>query len=319
MPFAPELLRQQFPPPYTQNIFQRAAEALGFKCGWRAIPTIDLALPAVPWIALLNQTNAESAPAPQANNEPTAEDPPTHTLALILKCTEAQITYLREGDQAPVTEPRSQFETKYAGNALQATRAAPALQDPDAAPDAQGTFGFKWFIPELLKHKSIWRDVLGASLVIQLMALATPIFTQVVIDKVIVHQTLSTLTVIAFALAVFILFSAGLTWVRQYLVLHTGNRIDAVLGSKVFEHLFKLPPRYFEHRGTGVLVARVHGVETTFGVVPQETILFSGTIYENLTLANAHASFKEVIHACKLAEIHDTIEQLPQGYWRPQA
>ena len=55
-------------------------------------------------------------------------------------------------------------------------------------------------------------------------------------------------------------------------------------------------------------------LRAAFGVVPQETILFSGTIFENLTLANAHATFKEVIHACKLAEIHDTIEQLPQGY-----
>jgi subfamily B ATP-binding cassette protein HlyB/CyaB len=53
-----------------------------------------------------------------------------------------------------------------------------------------------------------------------------------------------------------------MSWVRQYFVLHTGNRIDAVLGSQVFEHLFRLPPRYFEHRPTGVLVARVHGVET---------------------------------------------------------
>jgi subfamily B ATP-binding cassette protein HlyB/CyaB len=53
-----------------------------------------------------------------------------------------------------------------------------------------------------------------------------------------------------------------MSWIRQYLVLHTGNRIDAVLGSQVFEHLFKLPPRYFEPRPTGVLVARVQGVET---------------------------------------------------------
>jgi subfamily B ATP-binding cassette protein HlyB/CyaB len=114
----------------------------------------------------------------------------------------------------------------------------------------------------LLKHNSVWRDVLLASLAIQLMALCTPVFTQVVIDKVIVHQTVSTLTAIGIALGVFLLFTAGMSWVRQYLVLHTGNRIDSVLGSSVFEHLFKLPPRYFEHRATGVLVARVQGVET---------------------------------------------------------
>ena len=104
--------------------------------------------------------------------------------------------------------------------------------------------------------------MLLASLAIQLMALGTPIFTQVVIDKVIVHQTVSTLTAIGIALGVFLLFTAGMSWVRQFLVLHAGNRIDSVLGSSVFEHLFKLPPRYFEHRGTGVLVARVQGVET---------------------------------------------------------
>lgn len=51
-----------------------------------------------------------------------------------------------------------------------------------------------------------------------------------------------------------------------------------------------------------------------FGVVPQETMLFSGTLYDNLILANPHASFEQVIHACQLAEIHDTIEKLPQGY-----
>jgi len=51
-----------------------------------------------------------------------------------------------------------------------------------------------------------------------------------------------------------------------------------------------------------------------FGVVPQETVLFSGTIYDNLILANPHASFEQIIQACQLAEIHQAIEQLPQGY-----
>ena len=104
--------------------------------------------------------------------------------------------------------------------------------------------------------------MLLASLVIQLMALATPLFTQTIIDKVVVHHTLSTLVVIGSALIVFMLFTAAMTWVRQYLVIHTGDRVDAVLGSQVFEHLFKLPTRYYEHRPTGVVVARIHGVET---------------------------------------------------------
>ena len=154
------------------------------------------------------------------------------------------------------------FRERYCGKVLMFVPAASGLKDADAATDGKSEFGFRWFLPELLRHRTIWRDVLLASFAIQLMALATPVFTQIVIDKVIVHHTLSTLTVIGIALVVFILFTAVMSWVRQYLVLHTGNRIDAVLGSQVFEHLFKLPVRYFQHRPTGVLVARVQGVET---------------------------------------------------------
>src|SRR5207302_1913856 len=61
---------------------------------------------------------------------------------------------------------------------------------------------------------------------------------------------------------VFMLFNAGMSWLRQYLVLHTGNRVDAVLGSQVFRHLLRLHLPYFEHRPTGTLIARVHAVET---------------------------------------------------------
>jgi len=50
------------------------------------------------------------------------------------------------------------------------------------------------------------------------------------------------------------------------------------------------------------------------GVVPQETMLFSGTIYDNLILANPHATFQQVIQACRMAEIHEAIERLPDGY-----
>lgn len=97
---------------------------------------------------------------------------------------------------------------------------------------------------------------------LQLLALGTPLFTQAVIDKVVVHRTESTLIAIAVGMAMFMVFGALLTWVRQYLVLHTGNRVDAVLGAAVFDHLFALPLRYFQNRPTGVIAARLHGVET---------------------------------------------------------
>jgi subfamily B ATP-binding cassette protein HlyB/CyaB len=143
----------------------------------------------------------------------------------------------------------------------------------EAADPADSTparrFGFAWFVPELLKHKRIWREVLMASLVLQLMALAFPLFTQTIIDKVVVHHTQSTLIALAVGMAIFIVFTAALTWTRQYLVLHTGNRVDAVLGSHVFEHLFKLPPLYFQHRPTGVIAARAGAGRSEFGARPR--------------------------------------------------
>jgi ATP-binding cassette, subfamily B, bacterial HlyB/CyaB len=95
-----------------------------------------------------------------------------------------------------------------------------------------------------------------------LVVLATLLFTHAISDKVVVHRTQSTLITIGIAMLVFTLFTGLLSWVRQYLVLHTGNRIDAVLGASVWERLLQLPIRYFEHRPTGVIAARLHGVET---------------------------------------------------------
>ena len=138
---------------------------------------------------------------------------------------------------------------------------AKELSQEEGAAPASG-FGFGWFWRELLKHKRVWRDVLAASLFIQLVGLATPLFTQVVIDKVVVHQTTNTLVVIALGLGMFLVFNAGMSWLRQYFVLHTGNRVDAVLGSEVFRHVLRLHLPYFEHRPTGVTIARVRAVET---------------------------------------------------------
>ncbi|MGH8554654.1 MAG: ABC transporter transmembrane domain-containing protein, partial [Gammaproteobacteria bacterium] len=89
-----------------------------------------------------------------------------------------------------------------------------------------------------------------------------------------VHQTFSTLSVIGVALFVCMAFSALMSWLRQYLILHTGNRVDAVLGTQVFEHLIQLPLRYFEHRPTGVVVARLQGVETIREFISSAAITF---------------------------------------------
>ncbi|WP_218122632.1 peptidase domain-containing ABC transporter [Propionivibrio dicarboxylicus] len=182
--------------------------------------------------------------------------------AIVVDATADKIVLFVAGTNAPRTLTLVEFSERFTGTACQLALNPKQLRDPDVTASGQSGFGFGWFVPELLKHKHVWRDVLLASLVIQLLALGTPLFTQTIIDKVVVHRTESTLIVIGIGLAVFMVFSAALSWVRQYLVLHTGNRVDAVLGAAVFEHLFKLPPRYFEHRPTGVIAARLHGVET---------------------------------------------------------
>lgn len=127
---------------------------------------------------------------------------------------------------------------------------------------AGGRFGLRSFVPEILRHRAVWRDVLVASAVLQGLALGLPLLTQVVIDKVVVHHTRSTLAVVAVALVAIVLFSAIMQWLRQYLVVHTGNRIDAALGARVIGHLLRLPPSFFEHRSTGGIVSRLQGIET---------------------------------------------------------
>src|SRR5262245_58179052 len=183
--------------------------------------------------------------------------------AVILVAADAErLLCFEPGREAPRTLARAECEGIFEAEALRAASAAPDAMDGTASSAPREPFGFRWFLPELVRHRVVWRDVLLASLVLQLVGLATPIFTQVVIDKVVVHRTESTLAVIGIALVLFLVFSAAMTWARQYLVLHTGNRIDAVLGARVFKHLFALPPPYFESRPTGTLTARLQGIES---------------------------------------------------------
>ncbi len=247
IPFEPSVILQQCPPPYDRPALAAAARALNFKVGeHRAGATGVTGLP-LPCLALLK---TDSPGASAAHFAP----------ALIVQATPSEVTYFRPGETAPRSAAPAQFTELFEPDVLLFSHeVAPSLDDD--IPRARPGFGFSWFIPELLKHKRIWSEVLTASLAIQLVALATPLCTQIVIDKVVVHHSRSTLWVLGVALLMFMVFSALMTWMRQYLVLHTGNRVDAVLGQAVFRHLFRLPMPYFEHRQTGVLVARLHGVE----------------------------------------------------------
>lgn len=262
IPFAPALILQKFPPPHHLPALQQAAEALGLKVGYRKTAVADLQHTALPCLAVIAPTSSAESVGQAGVGGNAEKKSETYRLALVLRADNDRILLLDENQQTPVTLPISEFDSRYAGSALLFTTAFAVSGGEDGSSRSAREFGFRWFIPELLKHKQIWRDVLLASLAIQLMALATPLFTQVMIDKVIVHHTFNTLIVIGVALAAIMLFNAVMTWLRQYLVLHTGNRVDAVLGTQVVDRALELPMRYYEARPTGTTVARIQGVET---------------------------------------------------------
>ena len=123
-------------------------------------------------------------------------------------------------------------------------------------------FGFGWFYARMLSYKKIVGEILIASFVIQLFGLVTPLFTQVVLDKVLVHHSLSTLNIIAVAFGAVIIFEMLLGLSRNYIFAHTTSKIDARLGAMLFDHLIKLPMIYFENRKVGNIVARVRELDS---------------------------------------------------------
>ncbi len=123
-------------------------------------------------------------------------------------------------------------------------------------------FDISWFIPALVKYRKPLRDVLVASFFLQLFGLVSPIFFQLVIDKVLVHHSMSTLDVLAIGFTAILFFETVLSGLRNWLFAHTTNRVDAELSTSLFRHLLSLPLSYFEARRVGDSVARVRELES---------------------------------------------------------
>ncbi|MBI4783256.1 MAG: peptidase domain-containing ABC transporter [Oscillatoriophycideae cyanobacterium NC_groundwater_1537_Pr4_S-0.65um_50_18] len=141
--------------------------------------------------------------------------------------------------------PREQVEAAWDGQLW--------LVEP--APKAE-SFNLRWFIPAVWQYRKLLGEVLLASLVLQVLGLASPMLTQVIIDKVIVHESLSTLHVVAIALLGVGIFEAILGVIRLFVFTHTARRLDLSLSSQLFRHLLELPLAYFEARRVGDTVAR---------------------------------------------------------------
>lgn len=168
-------------------------------------------------------------------------------------------------DGKPRTLSRLDFERLWSGELiLVATRAS--------LTGTQRRFDVTWFIPAIVKYRHIFGEVLLASFIIQVLALAAPLMFQVVIDKVMVHRSLSTLDVLIFALVAMALFETVFGCLRAYLFSHTTNRIDLELGAQLFGHLMALPLSYFEARRVGDSVARVRELENIRNFLTGSTI-----------------------------------------------
>lgn len=263
LPFSCSLLRRRYPPPYDFLSVKAAVQALGADVELVRASMQELGSGSGWWFALIDDSVLES---PADTTELRAVEVGSGSLecrvARVCAVDGEGVTLLYAGCSTEARLSAAEFTRRYRGFAL---RARPGEHEGPADTDVDMSapkFGLRWFVREMLRYRKVWRDVLLASLAIQLLALLVPLLTQTVIDKVITHRTSSTLAVVSAALVLVAAFSAILSWIRQYYVLHTGTRIDAVLGAEVFEHLLRLPARYFERRSTGVLVARLQGIET---------------------------------------------------------
>src|SRR5687767_567942 len=146
--------------------------------------------------------------------------------------------------QRPQLLSRAEFEQRYSGRLLAVTSRASVLGE-------LAKFDFRWFVPAVVKYRKLLLEVFAVSFFIQLFALVTPLFYQVVMDKVLVHRGLTTLTVIVVGLLSIAIFDVVLSALRAHVFAHTTSKIDVELGARLFRHIMALPLGYFEARRVG--------------------------------------------------------------------
>lgn len=155
----------------------------------------------------------------------------------------------------PAVVRREDFAAIWSGDIVLLKREH-ALSDPNQP------FGLRWFIPEILKQKTAFRDIALAAIAMNLLALATPLFFQAVIDKVLVHQSASTLSVLTIGVVIALLFDSLFGYLRQLLLLSATNKIDMQLTRRAFGKLLSLPIDYFDGTASGVITRHIQQLES---------------------------------------------------------
>jgi len=236
---AHQLGLQPSEPASTQDLL-RAARHLGLKAKLSRSSAGRLPLTPLPALALMRK-------------------PDGNLRTVILAQCDGQRVLLQDpaadgADARPVIEPLDTFSAQWTGELiLVASRASLAGE--------LARFDFSWFIPSLVKYRRLLGEVLLISFMLQLFALVSPLFFQVVMDKVLVHRGLTTLDVLVLGLVVVVVFESILNGLRSYVFSHTTSRIDVELGARLFRHLVQLPLAYFQARRVGDSVARVRELE----------------------------------------------------------
>ena len=220
----------------------RAAALLGLRARRSKSSVERLALVPLPALALVR-----------------SEDGPAR-FVILARC-DAQRVLLQDPESAssgPAVEPLDTFAARWTGELVLITSRATSAGE-------LAKFDFSWFIPSLVKYRRLLFEVLGISFVLQLFALVSPLFFQVVMDKVLVHRGVTTLDVLVIGLVVVVVFESVLNGLRAYVLSHTTSRIDVELGARLFRHLVQLPLSYFQARRVGDSVARVRELENIRG------------------------------------------------------
>nr|WP_299720869.1 type I secretion system permease/ATPase [Tardiphaga sp.] len=170
------------------------------------------------------------------------------------KVADDEILVQRPTIAQPLTMTQAELEAVWDGDLVLMARRA-------SLTDLSQRFDISWFIGAIHKYRHLLGEVMLASFFLQIFALVSPLFFQVVIDKVLVHRSMSTLDVLIIGLIVLTIFEAVLGTLRTYVFSHTTNRIDVELGARLFRHLMALPIAYFQARRVGDSVARVRELE----------------------------------------------------------
>jgi len=219
----------------------RAARHLGLKAKLSSTSAQRLALTPLPALALLHDERCQGA-GPRA---------------VILAQCDGQRVLLQDPaitPSRPTIEPLEAFARQWTGELILITSRASLAGE-------LARFDFSWFIPSLVKYRRLLGEVLLISFMLQLFGLVSPLFFQVVMDKVLVHRGLTTLDVLVIGLVVVVVFESVLNGLRSYVFSHTTSRIDVELGARLFRHLVQLPLAYFQARRVGDSVARVRELE----------------------------------------------------------